>query len=122
MKKPEKYNQEEVKREETYKSAPIDSWKEIEIKHPLYGEVFLYSIAPLLEKLPFVKSVYIASNGLLRLNIKGKSANTFDDIALNPSPGKILIIEDDRDEYRDMAEVVLEEIIAHTRKIVIIIE
>lgn len=113
----------DVKTEEKNVHAPIDSWMEFRISHPLFSTSFLYALIPVFENLEFVDSAYIATNGLVRLNIKGKKSNMFEDIALHPSDeGMITIIRSDLEGYEDLEDEVLQAVIRHTERVVSLIE
>lgn len=94
--------------EENLRHAPIDSWDEVSLSHPIFNASYLYSLIPVFEELDFVQNAYIASNGLVRLNIKGKRSNMFNDIALHPGDESILLIRDYRDEFKIMEDIIID--------------
>lgn len=114
--------QSEVKKTEKFVNTHIDSWDQVLIEHPIFNQEFLYSLIPSLQQLDFVSEAYIANNGLLRLNIEGKTASIFEDIALNPDEGKISMIRESSDEYKSMEDEIIEAIINHTNIIINAIE
>ncbi len=108
---------ERVIQEEELMNSHIDSWDEVKLTHPLFNDTFLYTIAPILGEIEFISDIYIASNGLLRLNIEGKGSNIFNDIALHPKEGEILLIRSEKTGYKDMEDLVIKTIIRYVEEV-----
>ena len=115
------YNK-EILLEEELKHAPIDSWYVVTLSHSLFNPSYLYSLIPLFEEIEFVDSVYIASNGLVRLNLKGRPSTVFEDIAIHPGNENIKLIRDHRKEYNNLEDEVIELIQKYTKNIISKIE
>ena len=116
MNNPNTYKVEITQKEESVTTC-VDDWDEVRIHHPLYSASFLYSMIFMLEELSFVNSIYIASNGLLRLNIKGYKATVWEDISIHPSEGVLLIMRNYKDEYTPLEDEIIDAIKDYTIKI-----
>ena len=85
---------------EYHVNALIDDWDEVNIKHSKINEKFFDYLIKEITVLDFVEKVYIASNGLIRINIKDvtpKEGWTFhSDIALHPNTGSLCMMRNER--------------------------
>ena len=116
MNNPNEYKADITQKEE-YVSTCVDDWDEITINHPLYSASFLYSLIFILEELSFVDSAYIATNGLLRMNLKGHKATVGEDISIHPNDGSLMVMRNYKDEYAPLEDEIIDTIKEHTNKI-----
>lgn len=110
---------EEPKVKEEYVETHVDNWDDIEVQHALISPGFIYSLINDIEKFDWVEKVYIANNGLLRINVKGitlKKDKLFKkDIAIHPNDGKFSIIRDHSGKLTTYENLIVELIIQHIK-------
>jgi hypothetical protein len=100
---------------EEYVETCVDNWDNIKVEHRLINSSFLYSIIPAIEKYDMVQRVWIAMNGLVRINLKGFDGyDRVSDISLHPNKGYFSIIRSLDEEVRicenAIISIILDEI------------
>lgn len=89
-------------------SCNIDSWDEVKVEHKKISNRFLKSIMKDIRTLDFVSNCYIATNGLIRIDIEGITASSsfsfLNDVAIHPNRGHFTIIRHGEllKKYEDM--------------------
>lgn len=97
-------------------STCVDSWDEIKVQNKNINIDFLMSIIPDLKNLEFVRDVYIADNGLLRIDIKNLTPISAwkysDDIAVHPASGHFTMMRhDNTSEFKEYEDIVVNTIV-----------
>ena len=93
----------------------VEDWDDLRVEHRLINASFLYSIIPMIEKYDMVQRVWVAMNGLVRINIKGfDNHDRVSDIELHPNKGYFSIIRSEDVKIRQfenaIVSIVLDEI------------
>ena len=96
----------------------VEDWDDLRVEHRLINASFLYSIIPMIEKYDMVEKVWVAMNGLIRINVRGGKKEfkglKNSDIALHPNKDYFSIIRSEDVEIRRyenaIVSIVLDEI------------
>lgn len=88
-------------------SCSIDSWDEVKVEHKKISNRFLKSIMKDIRMLDKVTNCYIATNGLIRIDIDGITSSSsfrfFNDVAIHPNRGYFTMIRNESlKNYEDM--------------------
>lgn len=112
---------EEPEVKEEYVEICVYNWDDIEVQHALISPGFIYSLINDIKKFDWVEKVYIANNGLLRINVKGitdPNKKIFkNDIAIHPNDGKFSIIRDHSGKLTAHENLIVQLIIQHIKHI-----
>lgn len=94
----------------------VENWDEVSITHKLISKKYFKWLMPKFEQLSFASKVYYANNGVFRICMIGNEKGVIpalnrgipDDICIFPHKGYCTIIRNEKQDYYEMEQQVID--------------